>query len=355
MKNEFKNFNLLDCTLRDGSYALNFQFTKEDTKNICKELEKVGIQWIEIGHGVGLSASNKGYGKAAETDKEYMLAASSVLTKSKWGMFCIPGIAEVDDLKMAIDNGMDFVRIGVNPDELENAKKFIKTANDAKIFNCVNFMKSYTMPPEEFSQITLKAREFGTNLVYVVDSAGGMLPSELEEYIINIKKKIEDFPLGFHGHNNLGLGIANSLRAFELGVNLIDVALQGIGRGAGNASTEQFVCTLIRKGVDLDLDPIKIMDISENYFDLLSRNTRVDSIDTISGLSLFHSSYMNIIAKYAKKHNVDPRKLILSVTEKNQSTAPEDLVENEAINLSKQGDAGSWKILYKKYFGSEQI
>ena len=346
---------LLDCTLRDGSYANNFNFSKNDTSNLCKALQNIGIEFIEIGHGVGISASEKGFGKSAVNDLLYMKAASKVLKKSKWGMFCIPNIAEIDDVKEALEEGMGFIRIGINPEDLKSAVPFIELVKKRNIFTCVNFMKSYTKKPIEFANLAVLAENYGADLVYIVDSAGGMLPEELEEYFISIKEKSSTISLGFHGHNNLGLGVANSLKAVEYNANLIDVSLQGFGRGAGNTPSEQFVCALIRKGIDINIDPIKIMDISEKYYDLLSNNkVEIDSIDTISGLSLFHSSYMNIIQKYANKYQVDPRKLIINLCKFNNTNAPEHLVENIAIKLKSNQEKGSWKNLYKHYFGKEQ-
>ena len=74
-----KKPKILECTLRDGSYYINFQFTASDTAIICSELEKAGFDMIEIGHGVGLNASQRGQGVAAESDKSYLQAASTAL------------------------------------------------------------------------------------------------------------------------------------------------------------------------------------------------------------------------------------------------------------------------------------
>ena len=85
-----KPVHILETTLRDGSYAINFSFTTADTATISRELEQCGFQYIEIGHGFGLNASNAGCGKAAATDEEYLASAASVVKKAKFGMFCIP-------------------------------------------------------------------------------------------------------------------------------------------------------------------------------------------------------------------------------------------------------------------------
>jgi 4-hydroxy-2-oxovalerate aldolase len=346
--------NLLDCTLRDGSYAINFQFTSEDTSRLCQSLEAVGVDWIEIGHGVGLCASQRGYGESAETDVAYMKAATSVLTRSKWGMFCIPGIATLEALKEAIDHGVGFIRIGVNLESCAAARPFVELAKKHDLFTCVNFMKSYVRPPQEFAKYAQEAEAYGADLIYLVDSAGGMLPEQVTSYIEAVKERTADLRLGFHGHNNLGLGVINALRAVEMGVEFIDVSLQGLGRSSGNTPSEQFVCALMRKGVDLNIDPVALMDVSERYVRPLQATATADSIDVISGLALFHSSYMGTIQKYALKYRVDPRRLIVAVCEIDRENAPDEMVEAQAARLAQAGAHGAWKALYKNYYGNEQ-
>ena len=354
MSSLLKTPKLLDCTLRDGSYAINFQFTSDDTSVICKDLEIAGVEWIEIGHGVGLCASQLGYGYAAESDVAYMKAAASVLTKAKWGMFCIPGIATLESLQEAIDHGLGFIRIGVNVENYESVRPFVELARKNNVTSCVNFMKSYTCPAKRFAQYAKSAESFGANFVYIVDSAGGMLPEEIREYVNAVRQETKTLRLGFHGHSNLGLGVSNALCAVDLGVEFIDVSLQGLGRSAGNTATEQFVCALMRKGIDLNIDPIKLMDMSERHIRPLQTTAGVSSLDIISGLALFHSSYMNVIHKYASMYKVDPRCLIIAVCEIDKKNAPSDLVEAQAIRLANEGKHGSWKSLYKHYYGDEQ-
>ena len=104
------NPKILDCTLRDGSYVIYFQFTSADTENIAYQLNKVGFSYIEVGHGVGLGASERGKNIAAASDVECMQVAAQAVKRGKWGG--IPGIASLDHLRIAADNGINFVPIG---------------------------------------------------------------------------------------------------------------------------------------------------------------------------------------------------------------------------------------------------
>src|SRR4029077_17909506 len=79
--------DILEVTLRDGSYLIDSQFTAEDTATIAAALESIGFRWIEVGHGLGLHASQSGKGIAAATDEEYMEAAAQALKRAKWECF----------------------------------------------------------------------------------------------------------------------------------------------------------------------------------------------------------------------------------------------------------------------------
>ncbi len=346
---------ILDCTLRDGSYVNNFKFTADETFNIVNELDNLGVDFIEVGHGIGLGTSSSGYTKAIISDEEYMKMASKAITNSKWGMFCIPNIGKISDIEKAAVYNMDFIRIGIEPTKFNDAIIYIQKAKELGLIVCVNFMKSYTVPPKEFAQYVKKANQYDTDYVYIVDSAGGMLPTVLKDYIEEIKKLNLNQKLGFHGHNNLGLAIANSLVAVENGVEIIDVSLMGMGRGAGNTYFEQFVSVLIKSNYTINLDPVELTKVSEKYILKYMNNQYISSIDVISGLAMFHSSYMPTIEKLAVKYNIDPRVLILEVCKIDQLNAEEKLVEQIAKKLLDREHEGIWRDNYNKYYGKEQL
>lgn len=344
---------ILECTLRDGSYAIDFQFTKKDTQNIVQGLEEVGFDLIEVGHGMGLGASEKSQWAAIESDEIYLEITASTLKKADWGMFCIPGIAKLHHVDMAADYGMKFIRIGTDVEKYQESEPFIKRAKKHGMFVCSNFMKSYVSKPDEFAQCALAVERYGSDLVYIVDSAGGMFPEDIEQYVNAIRACSDTLRLGFHGHHNLGMGVANSLKAYELGVEIIDTSLQGFGRSTGNTPTEQFICALIRKNISLALDIVSVMDLSDKYIRPLIKEKGITGIDMISGLSLFHSSHMPIIEKYAEKYDVDPRRLIRAVCEYDKINAPIALVEQQAILLS-QTDKAKRRVLQCENIAVEQ-
>ena len=345
---------ILDCTLRDGSYVNNFQFTKKDTKKILNVLENAGLKFIEIGHGIGLGASRIQKFKAKESDKTYCQVASKIIKKANWGVFCIPGVASLDDIRMANDYGVKFIRVGSNIENYKEQEKFINLCKKLNIFVASNFMKSYLVSPKKFVNYVKAANEFGSDLVYLVDSSGSMFPNEIEEYFYQIKKFDSKIKIGFHGHDNLGMSCANAFHAYKLGFNLIDTSMQGLGRSSGNTPLETFLCLLERHGHKIKIDKLKIMSFSEKEIAHIFTRKGLSSLDLVSGMSYFHSSFMPEIEKVAKKYSVDPRLLIIEHCKKNKSNAKEKDLEIIAKKLFNKGKVGSWKKIYSHYYGTEQ-
>ncbi len=342
----------MDVTLRDGSYAVNFQFSCQDVKMIGQEMEESGIPLIEIGHGMGLGASSEKNGLSCNTDEEYLMAAQSTIHKAKYGMFCIPGIAAIEDIDMAASYGMGFIRIGTNVDEIELAEPYIRQAKKHNMLVFANYMKSYTVSPKEFAQKTKLSQKYGADVVYIVDSAGGMFPEELKYYYEEIRAQSE-IEIGYHGHNNLGLAVANSIYAIDLGMDYVDCSLQGLGRSAGNAALELVVACLRKKNMGNSYDCKKIIMAGKRLIQPLLREKGLNPLDIYSGLSEFHSSYMWYIHKYASKYGVNPLELIYEYCQYDKINLDENKLEQIARELPKE-NISLGEFAFYDYIGNEQ-
>ena len=340
-----KKITILETTLRDGSYVNRFQFSMLETAYLAEKLDEAGLKFIEIGHGQGLGAYRKGgeYAAAA-TDEEYLKAAVPSVKNAKIGMFCIPGFAKLSDLDLAHDCGMKFVRVGTNVTEVEQSRDFIKKAKKYGMFVCANYMKSYALSPKKLAEKTKISKSYGVDMVYIVDSAGGMLPCELENYIKAIQDNC-DIELGYHAHNNLGLAVSNSLIAVKNGIKFVDTSLQGLGRSAGNASTEQMMMVLSRSGYKHGIDLFKILDLGFDTVQPMLVQMGLNPIDLVSGYALFHSSYMPLIREFSNHYCVDPRELIIELCKIDQINAPRELVEKIAKRLKPVEK----KLFFSKY------
>ena len=344
------DFQILDVTLRDGSYANNFQFSCAQQKLITGALEKAGVEYIEIGHGMGVGANSPQNGMALHSDAEYLEAAHSSLTGAKYGTFCIPGIAKLSDIDLLAEHGASFVRIGTNVDAVASSKDYIKKAKENGLMVMTNFMKSYAISPYEFAQNVLRSQDYGADMIYVVDSAGSMMPEQIERIYEEIRK-VSDIDLGFHGHDNLGMAMTNSFKALELGFRFIDTSLQGMGRSSGNTSTELFTIAASKRGYNAGIDTGLLIEASRKY--VYPMYPRYNSIDVMCGVTGFHTSYLGTINRVAGLYGVNPLRLMAEYTKVDQISMDEDLLKSLAEKLPEDLE-GLALADFTGYFGNEQ-
>jgi len=334
------DLKILETTLRDGSYAIDYRFSARDTKYIARCLDDIGFEYIEVGPGIGFNAVNHCNTPPSATDREYIEAARSVVTRNKLSYFFIPGIGRKDDLYMASDLGLDMVRIGTNITEYSSQFEYIELCKNLGMETSSNLMKSYAVPAREFGKITSECSRAGSDYIYLVDSAGGMLPEEVKEYLISARETCPGIRLGFHGHNNLGLAMANTLVAIESGVELVDSSLRGMGRSSGNTQTEKLLYILKRLGRETEYDMDLVYTLSEEKILPLIINKHEAAIDHIYGYAKFHSSFTPQIFEISSKHNIDPLDLIIEYSKIDiLGIDPEKLehVAKQLINKKNQG------------------
>lgn len=328
--------NILDVTLRDGSYELDFQISEQDEIMVGAALEKAGIKYIEIGHGQGLNASSPQHGVALCTDLEYLLAAEENYHQAKYGFFCIPGIARLEDLDLLKSHGGSFVRVGANSDlkSQEQTIPFIERAKELGLIVFANYMKTYCATPEVFKKCVMVSEKAGADYLTIVDSAGCMFPEDIKMYYDIIKNTVtREVGVGFHGHDNLGYAVFNTIYAASIGCQFIDTSLQSLGRGAGNASTEQVIAVLQKKyGIDSYSLP-DLMKFSEDYLRPKVKFKGVSGLDTYCGIAGFHSGYMNSIRKVAKEFGISPYSLIVSYCEHDRIYMNEELLRDIAKEI----------------------
>lgn len=347
-----KEIKIMDVTLRDGSYAVNFQISCALQRLVGTSLEELGYEYLEIGHGMGLGASSPQNGVALHTDKEYLSCAKKYLKKIKYGVFCIPGIAAIDDLDLAAEYGASFVRIGTNANEVEKSEKYVQRARQLGLKVMTNYMKSYTVTPEQFSEQVRKSESYGADVIYIVDSSGSMQPNQIEMYYEAIKK-VSDLEVGFHAHDNLGMALSNSLKAVELGIDFIDTSLQGLGRSSGNASTELFTINAMRQGYKLDIDIKKLLILSKKFVYPLVCRKGINPLDVMCGVSGFHTSYLKYVHEAAGYYGISPLDLIEAYAAEDRTGINMERMDMIAQELPENLESYS-VINFNGYFGNEQ-
>ncbi len=359
VEDDERSVHILDCTLRDGSYAVDHFFTPRDTAILVEALSIAGLRFIEVGHGLGLGASESGKGGRRGENMDCIRAAKSVAGDARIGVFFIPGIGRESDLKQAAAVGLDFVRIGYDATEIEKAFPSVKIAKDLGLMVCVNLMKTYALSPEEFGARAPSIANAGADAVYIVDSAGGMMPDEVSKYVIEARKTTP-VNLGFHGHNNLQLATANSIAAFKAGAGMIDGSLYGLGRSAGNAPTETLVAALEMENHHTGVDLFILMEAAEKHVHPLMNNIRLHDMTSVAcGFGKFHSSFLSKVEHAAKVNGVDVRRLIVKTGQSNPVKVDEAMLAGLARSIPKPHPGGTMPRALADFtnerFGPEQI
>lgn len=328
-----KRISVIDSTLRDGSYEVNFSFSAAETSLLCRKLEEAGVEFIEIGHGMAMGASDHpGWTKAKQTDEEYLAAARGAVKKSKFGMAFFPGVSKAEHIELAARYGMGFIRICTNVTEVHQSQPYIEQAKKQGMLVTANYMKAYALQPERLAEQVSLSEGYGADVVYIVDSAGGMLPRDVGRYFSAIRR-VSQIKLGFHGHDNLGLAVANSLTAAELGFEFVDGTLQGLGRSGGNAPLETLVAALARADYNTGIDFLRLLEVGETYIQPKLTHRGHRRLDVVSGFAGFHSFFMPLVLKYARQYKIDPATLIIAVSKKERIHLNELLLEKVAKEI----------------------
>ena len=336
--------DIIDVTLRDGSNAVDFQFSKEETYGVVKGLTDAGVRWIELGHGYGLNASNVSK-PAKETDETYIRTARDAAgDRAKIGCFFSLGKGRVEDLYTAKAWGLDFVRIGPNAtmQDVERALPYVEEAKKAGLIAHACIRKAYVSTPDTFSKLVTRLAEAGCDHAMIMDSAGNLLPNQVKEYVFACKDALRgnsDIKIGFHGHDNMGLAVANSLAAVEAGVDSVDTCLNGLGRSAGNANTACVVAALKRMGLCRELDLNALLDTGDHWIGNRAKDT-LESIALIYGYAGFHSAFSGIMKQAAAKYGVDPRTLVVESCKVDRVDPSQALFEELAAALSSEKEGG---------------
>ena len=335
LQNDKIQVELLDCTLRDGGYANNFQFTMRDTQNICSNLDLAGIKMIEVGHGMGIGVESPRLGVPFESDIDYLESARNATSNAKIGAFFIPGVGEKKKLKEVVENKLlDFFRIGVDVNDISQAKSVAEEILSKGVDVHINLMKTYALPVHSILEQLESFIGLDLTSIYVVDSAGCMLPFEVSEYVNELKNS--GWNIGFHGHNNLQLANANCLSAINAGANLIDGTLSGMGRSAGNAQTEVLSWIIGQAGYHSNIDTFSLFETIEKYLKpIMNIPQGNDIMDIVIGMSKFHSGYLSMFKRAIGKYDINIYHLIQQVSEINCINPSEELIESIAKDLSR--------------------
>lgn len=332
-----RRVTIVDTTLRDGMSSVSHQFTAQNVADIAAGLDKGGVRTIEVAHGIGLGASSIQYGFAAETDVDYVRAAVDAVTEADIAVLYVPGIATIDNLSKAIDAGIKTVRVAVHCTEADCAEQPVKWAKDQGLNVMTFLMMSHKLEPEPLAEQAALLDSYGADVVYVVDSAGAMVPRMAGARVAALRSAISA-EIGFHAHNNLGVGIANAITAAEEGARYIDGSLRGLGASAGNAQTEVLAAAFERAGWETGVDLFPLIDTAEHVVAPLMKEPQiVDETALVLGYAGVYSTFFHPTKRAAKKFGVSTRDILLELGRRGVIGGQEDMIIDVATELAGRG------------------
>jgi 4-hydroxy-2-oxovalerate/4-hydroxy-2-oxohexanoate aldolase len=333
-----KKITVHDMTLRDGMHPKRHLMTLEQMKSIASGLDAAGVPLIEVTHGDGLGGASVNYGFPAHSDEAYLGAVIPLMRRAKVSALLLPGIGTVEHLQMAKDIGVHTIRVATHCTEADVSEQHISRARKLQMDTVGFLMMAHMASPEKLVTQAKLMEGYGANCIYVTDSAGYMLPADVSARIAAVRAALKrETELGFHGHHNLAMGVANSIAAVEAGANRIDAAAAGLGAGAGNTPMEVFVAVCDRMGIDTGVDVFAIQDVAEDrVVPIMDHVIRIDRDSLTLGYAGVYSSFLLFAKRAEAKYGVPAREILVELGRRGMVGGQEDMIEDTALTLARE-------------------
>lgn len=331
-----QNFNILDCTLRDGGYYNKWNFSHSFVKNYLSTQNKIGTDIIEIGFRKLLkNEKNSEFG-------DYLFSNTSVLKKININKNSFK-VSVMIDLSDYLDDKnyknldklfndeyrkyVSIVRIACSYEDMHHLPKIIKAIKSRGFKVCVNLMKFTLLDKIQIYNFFNSLKNLKVDIFYLADSFGNCTPLELSnicKYLI--KKKIDIKKFGFHAHNNLGLAFKNSLTAIKYGFCIIDTSVMGMGRGAGNLKLEDFIKLKTEPQSKLE----RIKNFNNKFMNPLKKKFNWGSSDIykFSAKNSIHPTYVQRLLEEKKFESNDINQIMHFLKKKKASKFDTSIFDN---------------------------
>ena len=332
-----KKITLHDMSLRDGMHPKRHQISLDQMISVARGLDGAGVPLIEVTHGDGLGGASVNYGFPSHSDEEYLRAVIPQLKQAKVSALLIPGIGTVDHLHMAHECGVHTIRVATHCTEADVSEQHIGLGRKLGLDTVGFLMMAHMLDAPGLVKQALLMESYGANCIYVTDSAGYMLPDDVRERLDAVRQALKpETELGFHGHHNLAMGIANSLAAIEVGANRIDGSAAGLGAGAGNTPLEVFNAVCDRMGIITGVDVYKLSDVAEDLvYPMMDHIVRIDRDALTLGYAGVYSSFLLFAKRAEAKYKVSAREILVELGRQRMVGGQEDMIEDTAMDMAR--------------------
>jgi len=327
---------LLDSTLRDGSHAIRHTYTPEQVEIIAGRLDDAGVPSIGVGHGDGLGASSIQFMRSAYPQEELIKAARRAIKHAWLAVTFQPGIGTMRELEQSRELGADLARIATHCTEADIAIQHIRGARKIGMIVHGDLMMPHMTDPATIGRQARIMVDAGAQGVHIMDSAGALTTDDVRARITAMRNALGGYAeVGIHAHQNLSLGVANTVAAIEEGATLADACLIGAGAGAGNCQMEPLVAVLERMGVRTGIDLWKIEDLADEVVrPIHQRLPVIDRLTLTQGYIGVPGSFLLHAVRAGERFGVDPRDILREVGQRKVVSGQEDLVVEVAARLA---------------------
>lgn len=315
---------------------MGHSFSAEQVRDVARALDEAGVPVIEVTHGDGLAGSSVQYGFSATPEMDLISSAAEVCTQARIASLLLPGVGTANELKEAAARGTSIVRIATQCTEADISQQHFELAKEMDLEAVGFLMMSHMRSPRELAEQAGMMQSYGADCMYIMDSAGALLPDGVRERVAAFKDGL-DCEVGFHAHDNLGLALGNSLAAVEAGTDQLDGSLRGLGASAGNAPTELLAAVLDKAGLDSGLDAFALMDAAEYVvapFMPFQPGRDQDSIAI--GYAGVYSTFLLHAKRAAERYGLDARDMLVELGRREAVAGQEDWILDVALELAKE-------------------
>ncbi|BCO25771.1 4-hydroxy-2-oxovalerate aldolase 4 [Rhodoferax lithotrophicus] len=327
-----------DMSLRDGMHAKREQMTTEQMVSVATALDDAGVPLIQVTHGGGLGGNSLQHGFALHSNEEYLQAVVPKMKQAKVSVLLIPGLGTMKELQSAFECGARSVHVATHCTEADTSPQHIAFARKLGMDTTGFLMMAHLNDPAGLAQQGKLMESYGAQTVYITDSAGYMLPADVKARVLALRAVLKpETEIGFHGHHNMGMGIANSIAAIEEGASRIDASVAGLGAGAGNTPLEVLVAVCERMGIDTGCDLFKLMDLAEDIVvPLMEHMVRVDRASLTLGYAGVYSTFLLHAKRASDRFGVPARDILIELGRKKMIGGQEDMIVDTAMTMAKE-------------------
>jgi len=293
------NVEILDCTIRDGGYLNDWHFDLKLVRELYRAHSRSGVDFVEIGfRSTDKYFDPKQYGPWRFTSDQLVSEVVKGISGPAVSLMVDFGKVAIGDIPDRKNSIVSMYRVAVHKNKALSAVELCNAIADKGYIASIQLMGIVNYTEDDFSQILGSLKDSKIDYVYFADSYGSLLPSDIKGILDRLS--VTGKKIGFHAHNNLQLGFANTLEAIKSGVDIVDGTVYGMGRGAGNLPIEILLSYLEKTSAKNSYNTLSVLDIIDRYMLDLHKDLKwgYDLSYMLSGMFEVHPYYSKTMVDY---------------------------------------------------------